>query len=283
MKGYYINERYVAYDEQQQFTLPKPYVEGGITVYLNGIPVQCGKEEGMYTEVDNYTIKFNEGLSEGSIVLIKSLYHSQHISIDVVSNNNYNPNSIFKKYGTVEKLKLNEKYNMCIKLRGEYVNWSFATRLDPLLTTVRKVRLDTGDILESVPDGKILEVIYMNSKEAISLYEELDDDSIAEETITTTSGYPRILHTWTRYRTVMDLITAVYLTISGKYGTTAKKIGVIDISQTIKLPYIQEMLSRFKQKFEQADDALRPKTNQSQSFTRAGNTSYPVTTDRMSF
>lgn len=278
MKGYYINERYIAYDKQQRFTIPKPYVEGGITVHLNGSHVSNGKDLD-YVEVDNYTISFNAPLNEGDIVVIESLYNNPKVSIDVIGNNNYNPNTIFKKYGSIEKLKFNSKYNMCIKIKDDYVNWSFYSKLNPMLTTINKIRLDTGDLLENVPDVTIMKVIYLNSKEAVDLYESLEDDSTSDSTST---SYPKILNTWTRYRTDMDLIHAVYLTISGKYGTAAKKVGVIDISQTIKLPYINEMLSRFKQKFEQANEALKPNSNAPQKFVRAGNTDYPVN-ERMSF
>lgn len=136
--------------------------------------------------------------------------------------------------------------------------------------------MDTGDILSSVADEIILRIIYMNSKEGIELYESTIDDN------TTDITYPKVLNSWVRYKTDMDLIHAAYLTISGKYGTVAKKIGPIDISQTIKLPYINEMLSRFKDKFEQIQSSLTSSTATPLSAVKAGDKDYPIS-ERMSF
>lgn len=159
--------------------------------------------------------------------------------------------SMFQAYSSEEVLLGNSKYTFQVKLKGqEAESLTFLTKLDPLLTTVKKVRLETGEFLTEFSDEDILYSIYHNSIEVseIGNSEDLDDDSLKKRT-----KYEKL---WVLYKTCYDLIYSGYLTKSERYGVFSKNIGDIKISNEYKIPYLSDIIDKFKTKMDLAEEQL---------------------------
>lgn len=275
---YNINERFIAEEGQDTIKLSKPYIANSIIIYKN--KVLCDVTE--YTEVDNYTVVFKEALLEGDIINVISLFSDDKKKVDVISTNSFNSSSIFKKYGKEQTLMLNQKYHIRIKIKDETNDFSFVSKLDPLLSNCKAIRVETGELLNDVPDEHILLLLHKNSVEAIELYDENKEDDYSSEETTT---IPRIVKNWAKYKTCLDLCYSFYLTLSGKYGSVNKVIGAdINIQKTIKLPYLSDLISRFKDKFDKADELMKDGgTYPVSTGVRAGSTTYSAVDGRVKF
>ena len=291
MNNYIINEQYIATKNQEIVTLSKPYIEGSLKVFVNGILTDD------YIETDSYNIKFNTPLKRGDKIDISSLYRTDNIKIDVIGVNSKSRNSIFKKYGENDKLQQTSSFDVNISFKNSKyspIAWNFDSKIEPLLSNVKRIRLDTGDILQTYSDKDILDILYANTKEVLDLYlEYLSSKSENDSTITSydtvddmlddLKTFPRMCINWVRYKTDMDLVNASYITISAKYGENKKEIGPITADITVKLPDYSSLLSRFNKLFNQADMQLSQQSLAVASFVKAGDTEYTISTERNSF
>ena len=107
-------------------------------------------------------------------------------------------------------------------------------------------------------------VIYRNSVEVIELIDELANQTDAVENVTyevdadgNYSTTSRAVKNWVRFKTEIDLIYARYYGISYRYGSVRKEIGDISIQKDTKLPYIDNLMARIKDQWEEADAAIR--------------------------
>lgn len=206
------------------------------------------------------TIIFSNPLEEGDKITIED---SILDNVKIVTKNSYSRNAVFKIFSSLQKFKKNHTYNWSVNIKGVKYESKFATSFDPYYTTIKKIRLDTGTLLESVSDEIIAGFIYQNSKEAYEIIGDVDE----------IQPYVR---NYVRYKTDIDLCYAIYLSISGKYGSQSKSIGNVEISKTIKLPYIDNMIARFKELLKPNEDLLNGDSNSVLSFVKAGDTQYPV-------
>ena len=291
MNNYIINEQYIATKNQEIVTLSKPYIEGSLKVFVNGILTDD------YIETDSYNIKFNTPLKRGDKIDISSLYRTDNIKIDVIGVNSKSRNSIFKKYGENDKLQPTSSFDVNISFKNSKyspIAWNFDSKIEPLLSNVKRIRLDTGDILQTYSDKDILDILYANTKEVLDLYlEYLSSKSENDSTITSydtvddmlddLKTFPRMCINWVRYKTDMDLVNAAYITISAKYGENKKEIGPITADVTVKLPDYSSLLSRFNKLFNQADMQLSQQSLAVASFVKAGDTEYTINNERNSF
>lgn len=196
-------------------------------------------------------------------------------NVKLITKNSYSQNALFKYYTSNAKLKSNQIYSFNINVHGADNTGKFLSKYSPFYSTIDKIRMDTGDLLNNVSDTQIAKIIYLNSKEALEKLEEaVESDTADKSTLTKTPTYAK---NYVRYKTNIDFCYAIYLSISGKYGTQTKKIGDIQIENTVKLPYIDSMIARFKELLKPNADAFGgvSKTTTA-TFVRANKTSYPV-------
>lgn len=265
MKKYSINENYTANKNQQIFTIEKPFINDTISVFVNGSLKVLGENKDYLTVQDTGKVIFNNPLNEGDVVSIITNVASERINLEVVSPGRADkPNALYKKYGTVKRLKPNNKYEVNICIDKDIFKWNFVSKLSPLLISSKKIWEDIGEFIEGFTEEFINSKIYQNSVEVIELIDELANQEDAVENVTyekdEEGNYTfsnRAVQNWVRYKTDIELIMARYYGISLRYGSTKKQIGDINIEKSVKLPYIDNLLDRFKDQFEEADNVIR--------------------------
>lgn len=271
-QNYYIYNNMMAVDGQTMVSVSKPYISGSLMVSLNGLLCKLGADAD-YVEIDETHIKFVYPLTSKDEVTIASVIGSDDISVQVISGNLLNPNSLFQKYGSVVKLLNNNIYNVEVKIKKKRYNWHFTSKYNPHYSTADKIRSDTGDLLLGVTDEQIEYLIYLNSKELNMIYKVNNIVDPVSATITP-SVILQYKKSWVRYKTDLDLVNAAYLSISGVNGGVSKTIGEIKIEKKFNVPLLKQMIERFTAKFQGYDEFVQNKP-MSQVFIRASQSSYP--------
>lgn len=265
MRKYSINENYVASNEQQVFNIEKPFVNDTISVFVNGVLQVLGEDKDYLTVQDTGKVIFNEPLSEGDIVSVISTVASKKINLEIVSSGKADkPNALYKKYGTVKRLKPNNVYEVHLCLDKDIIKWNFVSHLNPLFVSSKKIWEDIGEFIEGFTERYINSMLYRNSVEVIELIDELANQEEAVENVTYkinedgdyTTTY-RAIKNWVKFKTEIELVMARYYGISYRYGSIRKEVGDISIEKSTKLPYIDNLLDRLKDQFEEADKVIR--------------------------
>lgn len=266
MRKYSINENYTAIQGQQIFNIAKPFINDTISVFVNGILQVLGEDKDYLTVQDTGKVIFNAPLQEGDLVSVISNVASKRINLEIVSPGRADkPNALYKKYGTVNRFKFNNKYEVNICLRKEMYQWHFISKLNPFFTTVRKIWEDIGEFIEGFTDEYIASMIFRNSLEVVALIDELAEQDDPVENVTYEENAEtgeiettyRAVKNWVRFKTEIDLIYARYYGISYRYGSVRKEIGDIAIQKDTKLPYIDNLLDRLEDQYKEADDVIR--------------------------
>lgn len=265
MKQYSINENYIATEGQQVFVIEKPFINDTISVFVNGLLQALGGDKDYLTVQDTGKVIFNQPLLEGDMVSIVSNVASNRINLEVVSSGRADkPNALYKKYGTVKRLKENNKYEVHICLGKELFSWNFISKLNPLFVSSKKIWEDIGEFIEGFTEEYINSMLYRNSIEVIELIDELANQDDAVENVTyevdADGNYitnSRAVKNWVRYKTEIDLVYARYYGISYRYGSIRKEVGDISIQKDTKLPYIENLLDRIKDQWDEADATIR--------------------------
>lgn len=265
MRKYSVNETYTASEGQQVFNIEKPFINDGISVFLNGMLQTFGEGRDYVTSYDTGRIVFNNPLDAGDTVSIISNVASKKVNLEIISPGRADkPNALYKKYGTVRRLKHNNKYEVSIVINKEVFRWHFISRLSPLLCTSRKIWEDIGEFIEGFTEEYIHSMLYSNSKAVIELIDELANQEDPVENVTYTvdedgvyKGSHSAVRDWVRYKTDIELIEARYYGISLRYGSVRKEIGDISIEKNTKLPYLDNLLDDLKKKFDDADEKIR--------------------------
>lgn len=240
----------------------------GLKVYVNDRELVPNCDFTMFAGELNFSIP----LYTGDKVIIKD---SILDNVKLITKNSYSRNTLFKYFSSNTKFKSNQIYDFILNVNEEEYKTEFLTKYDPFYTTIEKIRLDTGDLLANIPDSQIAKVIYINSKEAYDKLVEAATNS--DEETTTVTTIPTYAKNYVRYKTDIDFCYAIYLSISGKYGTQTKKVGDIQIESTVKLPYIDNMIARFKELLKPNEDAFGvTSTLVSATFVKAQSSSYPA-------
>lgn len=265
MRKYSVNEKFTATQGQQVFNVEKPFINDTISIFVNGMLQTLGEDEDYLTVQDTGKVIFHNPLNEGDIVSVISNVASQKINLEIVSSGKADkPNALYKKYGTVKRLKGNNKYEVQICIGKDIFKWSFVSKLSPLFVSSKKVWEDIGEFIEGFTEEYINSMIYRNSVEVIELIDELANADEAVENVTyevdgdgnyTTPN--RAVKNWVRYKTEIALIMARYYGISYRYGSVRKEIGDISIEKSTKLPYIDNLLDGLKDQFQEADNTIR--------------------------
>lgn len=265
MRKYSVNENYVASNEQQVFNIEKPFVNDTISVFVNGVLQVLGEDKDYLTVQDTGKVIFNEPLSEGDIVSVISTVASKKINLEIISSGKADkPNALYKKYGTVKRLKPNNVYEVHLCLDKDIIKWNFVSHLNPLFVSSKKVWEDIGEFIEGFTERYINSMLYRNSVEVIELIDGLANQEEAVENVTYeinedgdyTTTY-RAVRNWVKFKTEIELVMARYYGISYRYGSIRKEVGDISIEKSTKLPYIDNLLDRLKDQFEEADKVIR--------------------------
>ena len=265
MRKYSVNENYVASNEQQVFNIEKPFVNDTISVFVNGVLQILGEDKDYLTVQDTGKVIFNKPLSEGDIVSVISTVASKKINLEIISSGKADkPNALYKKYGTVKRLKPNNVYEVHLCLDKDIVKWNFVSHLNPLFVSSKKIWEDIGEFIEGFTERYINSMLYRNSVEVIELIDELANQEEAVENVTYeinedgdyTTAY-RAIKNWVKFKTEIELVMARYYGISYRYGSIRKEVGDISIEKSTKLPYIDNLLDRLKDQFEEADKVIR--------------------------
>lgn len=265
MRKYSVNENYVASNEQQVFNIEKPFVNDTISVFVNGVLQVLGEDKDYLTVQDTGKVIFNEPLSEGDIVSVISTVASKKINLEIVSSGKADkPNALYKKYGTVKRLKPNNVYEVHLCLDKDTIKWNFVSHLNPLFVSSKKVWEDIGEFIEGFTERYINSMLYRNSVEVIELIDELANQEEAVENVTYEINEDgdyittyRAVKNWVKFKTEIELVMARYYGISYRYGSIRKEVGDISIEKSTKLPYIDNLLDRLKDQFEEADKVIR--------------------------
>lgn len=278
-KTYALRQDYIAYENQKVFKIAEPFVKNGIDVYVNGILMTAGESQDYIALPDIGRIIFNKGLIEDDSVSIRG-YSREGIDLTVISSGRRDKaNALFKRYGSKQKFKYNNKYHIRINLQGKVLNYNFTTKFNPMFCSPKKIFEDIGQFIPEFTEEYVSSMIHRNSIELINLVAEL---KAAEEPVEnvkfetdedgayTTSQ--KIAFSWVRYKTEIDLIYAKYYGISANYGTQEKSIGDISVSKTVKLPYLDELLKRLRRDYNAADEVIRGGFNYVGSAVKAGST-----------
>ena len=216
---------------------------------------------------EEYTIKDNKILFNNiSSEDIIKLNYTINTNNNLLSYGKSNNKSVLSKYNENPLLTENNKYVVGISIDKEIHEWHFNSKQNPMFTSSKKIFEDIGEFIQGFTEEYVNNKIYDNSVAVVSLIDELKENDVENVTYETdddgfyTSSYKAVSN-WVRYKTDIDLIMARYFGISYNYGTQLKEIGDIKIEKTVKLPYIDNLLSGLKRDFELADEAIRGKNS----------------------
>lgn len=270
-------EVHFAVDGQTDIILDHPYLvgQGELAVFLNGMLAVIGED---YTEVDEVTIRFAFQLSSDDIVITQHHVYFDDKNITVIGEKN---RSLFQRYGDVETLMNNQKYTLSFVHADQEFSTSFYTKLNPFYSTIKRIRSDLGDIIDDVTDERLSFLIFDNSI--------LSQNIASEENLALLESeekVPYVFKQFVRYRTELDLMTSVYLKLSGRQGEVKKTLGELEISrkQNFGALDLKGILSELKGKLKEWEKALRGTTTSSpvRSAIRGGTTNpYPLSSPRM--
>lgn len=230
--------------------------------------------DAVYTVTDK-TATFDVPLLTGDEIKV---YYSTGNIIHLIHNKG---RSLFK--GKSEDPQLSGSMNYTLEFYSDNISdiKTFKTAYNELYAKVKDIRLLTNELLVNVSDEDITEIIHMNSLEALEKQAIIDEEegTIADDN----ADVPRHIYGYVKYKTAIDIVYSIYLTISGNLGGNKKLLRNISIEKTVKLPYISDMISELKRNFREYDEILSGGKVSVASFVKAGDSPYPITTGRRSF
>lgn len=260
MKTFEVYETVTAEDNFHKLTpFLKPEDES-LSVFVDGEALSSDE----YTSEDT-SIVFNEPKQSGQQISISGTISRPNNAIVVSPGKANLPGAIFPKYSQENLLMPNNIYHLEIMIDDEVYSTDYTTKRNPMFSTVKKVKEQIGEFIDGFSDQYIESMIYENGVAVMELIDELaaQEDPIENvtyeqdpETGIYTTNY-RAVKNWVLYSTCIDLIYARYFGISRNYGSIKKTVGDIDIEKSVKLPYIDNLLSKFKRLLEEADKIIR--------------------------
>lgn len=276
MGTFIVQDIYFPVDGQFDVQLERPYTVGGdnVAFYLNG--TRCVPEI-EYLEVDATSVRFLYQLSSNDLIVAE---HTIHIPGRTTSMIGEQKQGLFKKYGEKDTLLPNQLYTLSLNYKDQVFTSQFQTKLDPLYTTSRIVREDLGEMIDSVKDERIIYLGYLNSILAESIASEENLTLLEEE-----KKVPYVFKQYVRYRTEYDIVSAMYMLISGKQGSVSKVLGEFEVERRHQFAGagVKDMLSDLSRKLNKAEKELRGEEASSplKSAVRGGtNNPYPLTSPR---
>lgn len=264
---------YIKKDETEKYT--SKLFDAESVLYINEEKAFEGVD---YNIDEDGGILFPNKLNIGDILYMK---HRPKEDVEkVFTKSPYNNKAIFHAFSKDTNLKFNHKYVMECYVRdidneddNNYLKFTntFVAKYNPYYSSVKKIRSDTGTLLGEVEDDVIARLIYSNSKEA----NEIAADGTFDD------GVPGYAKNYVRYKTDIDICVAVYLSICGIAGERAKTLSDIKIERNVKIPYLEDMLKRFRELLKPNEDALIGPKVVASSFVKAKKYPYPINEARL--
>ena len=267
-------DEFIVKEEEREFTLSAPYVPGtnAIKVYFNGVLLDTES----YMETSDTTIALKFFPEPNDIVVVAPVVDTNamisSVNGDIVGGK---PGCMFYRYGVNDTLKPNQKYELKLFYDGKEKTFSFNSLYSPFYTTAKVIRGDLHEIAEELTDDRINFTIWQNSKEIAVKYEETWDDLVKDKMASAKN--------WVRYKTEIDLINAVYINIASRAGSTQKTLGNMQVSKSVKIPYLDEMIKLIQRKLNAEENRLSGVGTVGKAMRKANKTDYPISPDRRSF
>jgi hypothetical protein len=211
-------------------------------------------------------------------------------------------NCLFQYYSSIKRLSNNQQISVNLKINTTATTTEkdftsmFVSSCSAYFTTITKIREDTGTILSDFTDQQINMMIYTVSKEAteclrqnftamvqytngapVVSYSLLNITTALSGTFLPNTAIPPFLKQWVRYKADIDLVNAVFLSISGRRNEYSKKIGPIEVQTKDRPVNIENMIQRLSDLFFPVDEVMQGNQHKSVAFTRAGTSNpYPL-------
>lgn len=240
------------------------------TLFLNDFEMKLGVDYTLSQEDNVITITFNEEVPKGNVIKIE--YDDTFDEYDkVYSKNPYDKKSMFSVFTSEQKLRYNHTYSNIDYINDDMFENKYIVEYSPFYTDIKKIRSDTGELLDEVGDEVIARIIYEYSKEAIEKNENEEFEA----------PVPTYVKNFVRYKTDIDLCNSIYLSISGKAGSKSKSINDISVETSIKIPFLEDLLKRFKELLKLNEDAFSKDGSIAISFVKAKQYPYPIENSRL--
>jgi hypothetical protein len=274
-------EVHIPTDGQTEITLSHPYELGknALTVYLNGILAVPGTD---YVEVDQFKIQFLYQLSSQDVVVTQHQVYFSDKLVEVISDTK----GLFSRYGTGDRLLNNQKYTAIFNYNGQTFQTTFYTKMSPLFTSLPVIKNDMADAFDSFDEYKLLLQIYLNSVLALNIAGE-DQLKEIQDALNNGTQLPYYAKQFVRYRTELDMMLAIYFSLSGRSGVSERKqLGELTVDRSnrfVATMNIEPLLAELKTKVATWEKILRGNKSKSpvRSAVRGGSSNpYPLTSPR---
>lgn len=265
-------DEFIIEKEEREFKLSAPYEPGtnSIKVFFNGVLL----DEANYIEKSPTTVALKFFPEPKDIIVVMPAIDMEaninRVNEDIIGSK---ASSMFYRYGTVQTLMPNQKYTLSLTMSGEKKEFTFTSLYDPFYSTGKLIRMDLPNILEDVDDDRLNFIIWQNSKLVEDLY---------EDELTDPDKKPYIKG-WVRYKTEIDLINSIYIDIASRAGSSQKTLGNMQVSESVKIPYLDEMIKLINKKFHAEEVKLSGRRSVGLAIRKADSTSYPIAVERNSF
>ena len=271
---------YPSIEGQIDFIPERPVTGLNISVLKNGVATDILP----FTIVDEVVL----GVTIKYLRLDIGLSINDHIVVCTESNaitpvGDYG-NVFTKRYETgVQRLLNNQIYEGSLIIDGEPIGFHFTSRYDPLYCTAKVIQQDI-DHIATLSEDAINFLIYDQSMRVMTFMNGGGDLNYTMPTpylLKDPTKIPYNIQQHVRYSVEKDIINAVYLSITGSAGKVSKKLGDMEISKAIQIPYLKDMLRAIEEKLKQF-----PLTGAKiivSVIKGNGNTPWPVNTPRRSF
>ena len=247
--------------------------------YSNLLNNSLNLKDRIILTINNIADTFYYNQSDNSIVFSKTLNPGDKISIKIdkldiekdnlFSSSQVKPGILLKKYSDITKFKSNHTYKLNVIANKTKFDTMFSSNIPYAIIKPKAIRIDTGTLFDNISDETILRILYKNSKEAMEMF-------LLTVTDTTSIVYPTYLKNYIRYKTDLDLVNAAYLSISADAGVKDKRLGNMQISTDVKLPYLKDLVKRFSELLKPNEDALSGNKVVSVGFKKGGTSfTYP--------
>ena len=237
---------YVTAANQIRFDLVNPLASTP-AIYLNGLNTISYSIKTDAVTNTNY-IETKSPLNVGDYIIVQTQSPKSIVVGDY-------GDPIYKRYGNSQRLMFNQIYTCTIEDLSQQlsVDFKFTSRYDPLYCPTKMVREDVQPIVD-LDDDNINFIIYQNSMKMLVDMQGSGNMNFKMPTpylLTNLAMIPYNIQQHIRYESVVDILNAVYLKMSGRQGRTSKKLGNMQIDQEIRLPYLKDYMQRFQDKLKQ--------------------------------
>lgn len=157
-----------------------------------------------------------------------------------------NKRALYNPIGDKQYLQPNCVYSVNVNLNNTDYKYCFTSSYFPLYSNIETINIGLGNILNDyLTDDDILHIIRDNS---IYLDNNIKKDYKYQLDKQGNEIIPDIkMKQWTKVKSQIDCIYAVYTSIASNLGMESKKVGSVKIFKSTRLPSIDDLIKNFKQ------------------------------------